>query len=126
MMLASIRACAFHFPAAAFTHGDVRIAVEVGAVDHPVARLVTYVASRNYGWVYLIYICHYPVVKNVALAFEVFTSLFNSIFDYSSMLLIYIFESLFQQICTGFFALDASSAVGDHLLAFKVFQLIYL
>src|SRR5690606_22881093 len=86
----------------------------------------TYITGRYYSRIHLVDINSHPVVKNIALAFKILATSFNTVTDDAPVQLVYIFKALFQQIGRCLFTFDTTGTIGQYLFILQVLQLLHL
>src|ERR1041385_2812721 len=102
------------------------IAFGISAVNHVRTFRTADLTGRNNGWIYCIYINHYPVVKYIQLPLKISPSGFFRIFYHPSVYLINIFKTVLQQVSACLFTLDATGAIGYYPFILQVFKLFQL
>ena len=85
MFFACVTAATIQLPSAIITLGEMFVAFRVGTVYHFSGGFSAIVAGRNYFGIYFVYLNRYPVIKYIALALEIFSLSFFTVFNYSAM-----------------------------------------
>src|SRR5690606_27470760 len=95
MLHAGRRTAALHLPATFITLREMLVAFRIGAVDHFRGNFSAVFAGRYDCRINRVDINGDTIIKNITFSFEIFTSGFLSVFNNSSVQLIYVLKTFF-------------------------------